>query len=272
MRTRDCGRRINVSSDSVAFDGSLLQVLQRQNRSDEGRCPRRAVATLTHSVRDQQCSLPVGGGAEGDLMRLMGWQDRGVRPGPRIPTLRSNHPKTGEAGPGALIHILPADSLLLAALGSGRPPDTDQLIMERFAECIALGSAADMIVSMIGRMHHVVVDCPDPDALAGFYSALLGLPVTYRDDDWVVVAASGASSGLAFQRAPGNRPSTWPDTAVPQQFHLDIMVENAADAGLRVLALGAVKLDGEDVYADPAGHPFCLIPRPQWAPHIPDDA
>jgi hypothetical protein len=34
-----------------------------------------------------------------------------------------------------------------------------------------------MIVSMIGRMHHEVVDCPDPTALAGFYSALRGLPV-----------------------------------------------------------------------------------------------
>jgi catechol 2,3-dioxygenase-like lactoylglutathione lyase family enzyme len=121
---------------------------------------------------------------------------------------------------------------------------------------------------MIGRMHHVVLDCPDPDALAAFYSALLGLPVTYRSADWVVVAASDASSGLAFQRAAGNKRPTWPDPAVPQQFHLDIMVEDVAAAGLRVLALGAVKLDGEGVYADPAGHPFCLIRRPRWAPPI----
>jgi catechol 2,3-dioxygenase-like lactoylglutathione lyase family enzyme len=68
---------------------------------------------------------------------------------------------------------------------------------------------------MIGRMHHVVVDCPDPDALAGFYSALLGLPVTYRDDDWAVVRRSDASSGLAFQRTSGNRQPAWPDPAVP---------------------------------------------------------
>ena len=122
---------------------------------------------------------------------------------------------------------------------------------------------------MIGRMHHVVLDCPDPDALAAFYSALLGLPVTYRDDDWVVVAASDASSGLAFQRASGNEPPTWPDPAVPQQFHLDIMVEDVATAGPQVLALGAAKLDGENVYADPAGHPFCLIRRPRWAPPFP---
>jgi len=128
-----------------------------------------------------------------------------------------------------------------------------------------------MIGRMIGRMHHVVLDSPDPVALAGFYSALLGLPVTYRDDDWVVVAAGDASSGLAFQHAPGNQPPTWPDPAIPQQIHLDIMVEDVASAGLRVLALGAVKLDGPAVYADPAGHPFCLIRRPHWAPPIPED-
>jgi hypothetical protein len=52
---------------------------------------------------------------------------------------------------------------------------------------------------------------PGPAAVAGFYSALLGLPVIYRDDDWLVVAASDISSGLAFQRAPGNLPRTWPD-------------------------------------------------------------
>jgi hypothetical protein len=26
------------------------------------------------------------------------------------------------------------------------------------------------------------------------------------------------------------------------------------------------------VYADPAGHPFCLIRRPGWAPPIPPEA
>jgi catechol 2,3-dioxygenase-like lactoylglutathione lyase family enzyme len=125
-----------------------------------------------------------------------------------------------------------------------------------------------MIGGMIGRMHHVVLDCQDPAALAAFYSALLGLPVTYRSDEWVVVAANDTSSGLAFQLALASKPPTWPDPAVPQQFHLDIMVDDVAATGPQVVALGAVKLDGEHVYADPAGHPFCLIPRPRWAPPI----
>jgi catechol 2,3-dioxygenase-like lactoylglutathione lyase family enzyme len=123
---------------------------------------------------------------------------------------------------------------------------------------------------MIGRLHHVVIDCPDPAALARFYSSLLGQPITYQSSDWVAVAASDSSSGLAFQLAPGHRRPTWPDPAVPQQVHLDIMVEDVAASGPRVLALGATKLDGDGVYADPAGHPFCLIRRPAWAPPIPD--
>ena len=128
------------------------------------------------------------------------------------------------------------------------------------------------MAAMIGRMHHVVLDCPDPAALARFYSQLLGQPITHQSDDWVVVAASDTSSGLAFQLASGHRPPTWPDPAVPQQVHLDVMVEDVAAAGDRVLALGATKLNGQDVYADPAGHPFCLIPRPRWAPPIPGEA
>jgi catechol 2,3-dioxygenase-like lactoylglutathione lyase family enzyme len=125
------------------------------------------------------------------------------------------------------------------------------------------------VLAVIGRLHHVVLDCREPAALAGFYSELLGQPITYRSDDWVVVAANDASSGLAFQLAPDHQPPTWPDPAVPQQYHLDVMVEDVEEAGPRVLALGASKLDGEDVYADPAGHPFCLIKRPGWAPPIP---
>lgn len=113
-----------------------------------------------------------------------------------------------------------------------------------------------------------MLDCPDPVALAEFYSRLLGQPITYRSPDWVVVADNDAASGLAFQLAPNHRPPTWPDPAVPQQVHLDVMVDDVSSAEPGVLALGAKKLAGEHVYADPAGHPFCLIPRPRWAPPV----
>jgi len=119
---------------------------------------------------------------------------------------------------------------------------------------------------MIGRRHHVVIDCPDPAALATFYSELMGLPVTYQSDDWVVIAESNTTSGFAFQLAPDHQPPKWPDPARPQQFHLDVMVDDLADAEPRALALGARRLPSSGhVYEDPAGHPFCLVPRPGWA-------
>lgn len=124
---------------------------------------------------------------------------------------------------------------------------------------------------MIGRLHHVIIDCPDPPALAAFYSELLGLPVTWQEADFAVVARNETSSGIAFQLAPGHQPPRWPDPRWPQQFHLDVMVDDVDAAEPKVLALGAQRLPGGDsyrVYADPAGHPFCLIPRPAWAPPI----
>jgi catechol 2,3-dioxygenase-like lactoylglutathione lyase family enzyme len=127
---------------------------------------------------------------------------------------------------------------------------------------------------MIGRMHHLIIDCPDPAALAAFYSELIGQPVTYSSPDFVVVAANDRTSGLGFQLAPGNRAPTWPDETVPQQFHLDVMVDDLDEAAERVLAIGARRLEPNNadqhahVFADPAGHPFCLIPRPGWAPPV----
>ncbi len=122
---------------------------------------------------------------------------------------------------------------------------------------------------MIGRLHHVVIDCPEPAVLAAFYSELLGLPVSYTSEDWVVVSESETTSGLAFQRAPDHKPPRWPDPEHPQQYHLDVMVDDVAAAETAVLRLGASRLPaGDHVYADPAGHPFCLIPRPGWAPPV----
>jgi catechol 2,3-dioxygenase-like lactoylglutathione lyase family enzyme len=123
---------------------------------------------------------------------------------------------------------------------------------------------------MIGRLHHVVIDCPDPEALAGFYAELIGLPITYRSRDWVVVSIDDRTSGVAFQLAPDHRRPAWPDPARPQQFHLDVMVDDLDAADAQVVELGATRLpsDSGRIYADPAGHPFCLIPRPAWAPPI----
>ena len=125
---------------------------------------------------------------------------------------------------------------------------------------------------MIGRLHHVIIDCPDPTALASFYAQLTGWKVTYNDGEWVVVSAGEESSGLAFQLAPNFQPPQWPDPNHPQQVHVDIMVDDISAAETQVLALGARRLAGDDsdfhVYSDPVGHPFCLVNRPAWAAPI----
>ena len=66
---------------------------------------------------------------------------------------------------------------------------------------------------MIGRLHHVIIDCPDPAALASFYSALLGLPITWQQADFVVVSKNDTTSGIAFQLAPDLQRPQWPDPA-----------------------------------------------------------
>jgi catechol 2,3-dioxygenase-like lactoylglutathione lyase family enzyme len=126
------------------------------------------------------------------------------------------------------------------------------------------------------RLGQVVLDTTDVRGLAEFYRQLLGLdyrpgdePADPDDRDWLVLRNPGGSQ-LAFQRTEALPRSTWPDSAVPQQLHLDITVSSkeVLDAQHeRVLGLGAeLRLDRSDdeeeplrVYADPAGHPFCIF-------------
>ena len=116
---------------------------------------------------------------------------------------------------------------------------------------------------MIGRLHAFVIDCPDPVALAEFYGAILDLPIGYQDEDWVVLGDRAREPHVAFQLAPDHVPPQWPDPGHPQQMHLDIAVDDVEAAEPQVLTLGATRLPGEGrdfrVYADPAGHPFCLV-------------
>ncbi|MEU3347896.1 VOC family protein [Streptomyces sp. NPDC006700] len=114
----------------------------------------------------------------------------------------------------------------------------------------------------LAKLGVVVLDCPDPRALAGFYAEVLGGTVE-GEGDWVDLKVPDGSA-LAFQRAPEHVPPKWPAGDASQQFHLDLVVEDLDAAEKGVLALGAQPLDTTDrtrgfrVYADPVGHPFCL--------------
>jgi catechol 2,3-dioxygenase-like lactoylglutathione lyase family enzyme len=130
------------------------------------------------------------------------------------------------------------------------------------------------------RLLQTALDATDVRGLAEFYRELLGL--RYRDGDeaptdgspddadWLVLVDEDGIRRLAFQQTERLARSTWPDPAVPQQLHLDLTVPDRAALERhreRALALGAeLRLDRSDdpdealyVFADPAGHPFCIF-------------
>jgi predicted enzyme related to lactoylglutathione lyase len=104
------------------------------------------------------------------------------------------------------------------------------------------------------------VDAPDASGLARFYGELLGLEVTYDGPEGAFISGGGKS--VMFQQVSGYNPPRWLDPAHPQQAHLDIIVDDLDAGEARALELGASRLNGGGkrfrVFADPAGHPFCL--------------
>jgi catechol-2,3-dioxygenase len=115
-------------------------------------------------------------------------------------------------------------------------------------------------VGPLMRLFAVTIDAPDALALARFYAELLGMQVTYEGPEGALIA--GAGKTLMFQQVGDYTPPAWPNPERPQQAHLDIIVDDLDSGEARALELGASRLDGGGdgfrVFADPAGHPFCL--------------
>ena len=131
-------------------------------------------------------------------------------------------------------------------------------------------------------VRQVVLDCTAARALAEFYRELLGM--RYRpgdepptadepdpaDADWLVLRPTEGSAQLAFQQVAELPEPTWPEGPHPQMLHLDMTVPTTGELLVqrsRVLKLGGRELldrfDDPDeplyVFADPAGHPFCIF-------------
>jgi catechol 2,3-dioxygenase-like lactoylglutathione lyase family enzyme len=134
-------------------------------------------------------------------------------------------------------------------------------------------------------LRQVVLDCVDARTAAEFWRQLLGFAYRPGDEpppagqpdpaarDWLGLRDPAGRAGVAFQPVAELAEPTWPDQAVPQQLHLDLTVPDRGGLDRqheRVLALGGrMLLDRSDdpqealrVYADPAGHPFCIIVAP----------
>lgn len=129
------------------------------------------------------------------------------------------------------------------------------------------------------QMLHTVIDTTDVRSLAEFYRQLLGLhyrqgdepPADGADDaDWLVLLDSTGARKLAFQQVDRLERTTWPEHDVPMQLHIDYTVPSLPELARqrkRAEALGAQLLldrtgDSDEplyVFADPSGHPFCIL-------------
>ena len=131
----------------------------------------------------------------------------------------------------------------------------------------------------------IVLDTTDARGLAEFYRRLLGYEYRRGDEtpppgeadprgtDWLVLVDPAGRSRIAFQQVADLAASTWPQGPVPQQLHLDLTVATTDDLTAqhdRALSLGATVLEDRFdnpeeplyVFADPAGHPFCIFVAP----------
>lgn len=110
----------------------------------------------------------------------------------------------------------------------------------------------------------VVFDAADLDTESTFWAGVFGGDVVGDDQFHCVISASG-DWYVGVQLAPAHVPPEWPDGS-SQQVHLDLHVHDPRAAHEAVMGLGARLLQsgdldaeqGHQVYADPAGHPFCV--------------
>jgi predicted enzyme related to lactoylglutathione lyase len=115
--------------------------------------------------------------------------------------------------------------------------------------------------------HQVVVfDAADLEEESSFWAGVLDGTVD-AEDAWHMVRLDGVPR-VGVQLAPNHVAPDWPYGTPEQQIHLDLWVEDFPASHDRVMSLGAKVLkpaaedadspDNFQVYADPAGHPFCL--------------
>lgn len=110
---------------------------------------------------------------------------------------------------------------------------------------------------------YTVLDAADIEATATFWAGLYAGEVVRTEADWYWIRRGAGIDGGAA--GPDHVPPQWPEGE--QQVHLDFFVNDLASEHQRIMDLGAELLQQADeldaptgfqVYADPAGHPFCL--------------
>ncbi len=125
-------------------------------------------------------------------------------------------------------------------------------------------------MSAIGLLTQFVFECGDSQRAAAFWQEILDLPSANGDDEWLTLVWPPVGR-LSFHRVPDYEPPRWPGRCGEQQVHLDLLVDDLPEACATVEAAGGRPLtDVQDpgpkawrIYADPEGHPFCLVTVPE---------
>ena len=118
----------------------------------------------------------------------------------------------------------------------------------------------------------VVLDSDNSEELSAFYEKLLGW-TRYghsQDNEWIVVKNEKRDGlpELIFQKIDNYIRPIWPDVSgkQSQMMHLDFHVDDLEEGVAHALSCGAklspIQLeDSWRVMLDPAGHPFCILPK-----------
>jgi catechol-2,3-dioxygenase len=118
-------------------------------------------------------------------------------------------------------------------------------------------------MTQIAQLDLAIFDAADIEKVGSFYAELTGWDVVRKDADRFGVRSPNGQE-IEFQRAPDHVAPQWPGQERPQQFHLDLQVDDHQAAAERAVGLGATRLaDGPSwiTLADPAGHPFDLCQK-----------
>ena len=127
----------------------------------------------------------------------------------------------------------------------------------------------------VAKIGWIQTDCQDPERLAAFWGAVLGVEIEDRfgDPPQYVNLGPATPDGprVCFQRVPEAK-------MTKNRVHLDVAVQDVDAAASRITELGGKRLPHQDyhedgyswrIMADPEGNEFCLIygqyqPGPTW--------
>lgn len=121
----------------------------------------------------------------------------------------------------------------------------------------------------VGRLTQLVLECDDAERLARFWQEVLDLPDPEGDSEWLTLRWAPVGR-FSFHRVAGYRPPSWPGERGEHHAHFDLLVDDLDEALRAVESAGAHPLTAVmdpgpqawRIYADPAGHPFCLVSVP----------